>query len=731
MVDAERVALAGVLEQTGKETLSVQPGFLRSALLKETFFPTDKLALPWEICEAVINSAVEPVLGYLELIKARGRTGAPIPIERLRKVTAQVSDSRLWDAMATLDEANCKWVIESAPTLSADIKRAALHYIPTRIIPTLLGAAVGETRPLNAYPEADLRLLEEWISGGWSDAAERRRTLFDSAISWLKVGGDAGVTLSAVRLSFGLNYRETDSDPSDSNTFRIRDALLPLNTARVVFDQWRIFLRELGSMDAVPWSGVTAVVDSWLRSGPRRGGDMPDDYAAFLLSSTTQMIGDLLPFAGDNQAVLRWLYFRAQKLGMVIVPCPVLPEFLTLFPNEPFDGDWEESERERISDAQELAVQWKDRPIRDIVGDLSEWEKQAEGLGGVCPQMTTIFTAKLAEIRVLSEEELSFVIRNGSSRTAASLVEAAVLQGQMTSEHFRESLDRPELYGILIQYTLTGKAPSLYESLQPHMPRWEQLIESLCLRGEVADEMLGRLLLHEDGHLRREVAFHMFRAKRSIPSSLRSSWGVVVVQSLIEFADEHENDHPYDLVEILAFDSSIAPAVLNGILNSGSQIHGYSAGELMSQLVAPLGKVERRLLLHRCRHLAYSPLPHLLVGKDEDLYRELLDITELKGSYSKALIGDPNEGNWTALAKVALAAGHSHQDISCAVNSGGYSWSGGLSTYYQEWVDRFGKLRLNPDSDIQQIADEGLKWSQAQRNAERRSERREEIHGAD
>ena len=79
--------------------------------------------------------------------------------------------------------------------------------------------------------------------------------------------------------------------------------------------------------------------------------------------------------------------------------------------------------------------------------------------------------------------------------------------------------------------------------------------------------MLERLLQHKDNHLRREVAFHMFRAKRSVPPSLRTSWRGVIVQSLIEVADGYDANHPYDLDRILAFDPSIAPTVLYGVLD--------------------------------------------------------------------------------------------------------------------------------------------------------------------
>jgi len=111
-VQAQRIALAGVLEQTGKEILCVQPSFLRSALIKTTFFPTSGVALPWEICRALIESSSDPVVGYLELVSARGFAGAAISDELLHSLATQLDDSRFWEALAELDQRNCDWVLE-------------------------------------------------------------------------------------------------------------------------------------------------------------------------------------------------------------------------------------------------------------------------------------------------------------------------------------------------------------------------------------------------------------------------------------------------------------------------------------------------------------------------------------------------------------------------------------------------------------------------------------------
>ena len=51
--------------------------------------------------------------------------------------------------------------------------------------------------------------------------------------------------------------------------------------------------------------------------------------------------------------------------------------------------------------------------------------------------------------------------------------------------------------------------------------------------------------------------------------------------------------------------------------------------------------------------------------------------------------------------------------------------------YYQEWVDRFKKLREHPDPDIQRIADEGIQWSSAGRDAQLKAEKKEVIYGWD
>jgi len=384
---------------------------------------------------------------------------------------------------------------------------------------------------------------------------------------------------------------------------------------------------------------------------------------------------------------------------------------------------------DRIRDVRKLAEEWRDRPFIEVIKNLIEWEKQASTFDRVWPQMTPTLTAKLAEIRNLNPEELDLAINSLPPQSLDPFINAAIRNGNITENQYQQLLVRPELQGILIKYALTDIAPKLYEELEPSMPQWEGLIESLCLRGDIKEEVLLRLLGHENSHLRAEIAFCMFRSDRQIPQALQLHWHKTIVEALVHLANRHDLDIPYDLEKLLAYDTTIATAVLEGILESNNPVHSFRASRLISVIISPLDKKERLAILHRSKHLSHSALPEVVVAQDPDLYRELLKIPQLKCFYLLPLDGNPNEGNWTELAKIAIAEGISCAEIAHAVQCKGFSWSGKLSLYYQEWIDRFELLNKTKDSDLQQVAQEGLKWSRTCYDIELKRERSEEFHG--
>lgn len=463
---------------------------------------------------------------------------------------------------------------------------------------------------------------------------------------------------------------------------------------------------------------------------------LPDDFQEFLRISTERIVCDLVPLAANNQAALRWLYLAGKRLE-TSEPIPVQAEFMVLFPERPWGDEREDLEQKQRQAAEDLAECWKDRPFADIVRDLVAWQKQMEALGPIWPQLIPVFAEKLAEIRSLSSQELEVATDGFSAEAVRPFWNHAVAEGNFSEHLFSRAMARTDLHGLLIAFAVTGKTPSHYGDLEPHMPNYQGLIGTRCLRGEVSQEILQRLLQHENTDLRGEVALEMFRADGNpkISPALHEAWRTSILELLVKLVVEGAHYGPHDLEEILQYDDSIAESVVEGLINAGDQHYLSLAEEMLAKLVDPLSREQRKALLLQCKHLPYSPLPGLLVGADSDIFREMLGLPELRACYPRVLADNPEneewKKNWIDLAQVALGSGLSPTDIAHAMHSNGFGWSGHLSSLYQRWIDRYNELSKHSDPGIRQVASEGIKWATANRDRERQSERREEIYGRD
>jgi hypothetical protein len=725
-----RTALAGILREVRKDVLAVEPDFLRSALLKSCFFPGAAPGLPSNLCRSLIEVSEEPPLGYLELAHAKARAEAAIGDAELREITSKVDDLQLWEAMAWIDSSNCRWVIETKNELSANIKRAALHYHPANIIPAMLTSAAADKRPLNAFPQADMRLLEDWVTAGdGANGISRRKMMFKTVTKWLKDGGDINAAMIALSFVFNLNCQVSDSDPADPSILRWRNWLLCLDDAKKVFELWNDLISLLKSLKPIPWMQVVKIVENWLRSDRPRGNVMPEEYLEFIRESSSRMVTDLADLARENQAALRWVHLKSKRLGFSIADLSLSPEFMVLFPEERLAGDWKEVQRQQIAAVETLVEKWRVKPFAEVVGTLSEWETQVESFGRVWPQMTAEFCERLGVAYVPTDEELSLAIAKLTGQTLAPFLEMAVSGGTIKKQHLKQCLRRGDLEGVLVSFVLLGKVPELYDELQSKFGMWKSLIEARCLRAEVPNEVLRRLLNHADATVKFETALGMFRSRdrKPIPDELLDLWKDAIIEGLALYPSGGIDDVPYDLESILLFEPHIRKPALDKILASGNGFHGLQTDSLLSQLVAGLDKQERRELLEQCKRLSHSLLPTLLVARDAEVYKKLLEIPELKHFHLDPLCGDPNDSSWAALAKVALAAGYSPKELAFSVNSHGFSWTGHLSNYYKQWVQSFTQLSSQGDKELKEVAAEGLKWATSARDIERAREKMEAI----
>ena len=649
-----------------------------------------------------------------------------------------MDDSRLWTALAWLDANNCNWILENqekyADIYSADIKRAALHYIPDIILPRLLTVATGDKRPLHSFPEADMRLILDWIQQGWNEeGVRRRRILFDAVTAWFNSGADIPTAFEAIRAVFDLKYENTESDPADSRTLHIRSGAISLDAAKKVFELWPRFLQIIRAQQNIPWPKLIQILNQWSGQYIGMGHQMSPDYCDFLGECFKQMILDLLPLAGVNQAANRWFFLKAKKRRIELGQCPVSEEFLILYPEEDYDGDYHAWEVKQSEIVQGLVDRWKDRSIYEVISTFVKWQQQVEETCAVHTNTPQIFCQILAASRKYSAEELNWIIENLPTQYLGSFISSAINDGLLTGSNLDLCLSRKDLAWHLAEPVLRGKMPELYDQVSEHFPAQHFWIGGLCARGEVPQNILERLLGHKNSRLRFTIASELCRpdVKRLISESFDSLWRRAVVESLTEIltSDNYEHDlYLHKLELILKKDPSIAFEVLLAVLPQRTFLL-MRGNRHLYEMVDKLNYEQRKTLLPLCKDLFHSDLPALLVHGDLNLYNDLLANDKLQSYHLNLLAGDPTTDTWAIFAKAALKKGYNHAKVMYATQGDGFSWSGNMSGYYQQWVDRFEKLKKSDDPDLQQIGDEGLKWAIPNRDACLRSEKKEQIFG--
>ncbi len=728
----DRVALAGVLEQTGPYMLAVQPAFLRAALIAREFLPSNGAGLGWELLTELVEGAVDRVSGYLEVIRARAVAGAQLDDDALREIAEKLDDYRIWRSLAWLDPNNCQWVLSKYEP-DPEIKKAALHHVPERILPLMLSAATRETRDLNSAPEADMRLIEEWIESEdqKSPSLRKRSILLTETIDWLSSGkGNSQTALEAIARAFDLTFNQTDLDPTKLNTITLRRGLVPTEVVEGIFEFWPKIFRVFQSQSKIPWHAITQIVEKWSRASPP-SGEMSAEYSEVLNKSARKMVSDLIPLAKGNNAASRWLRLEAQRYGVNLNECTVEEDFIALYPDDRFEADRENQQAEQIGKVKDLVKRWLSRPISEVVWTFREWSDQIEELGGIYSEMPSEFCTEFAKNTELTAADLELVLKVLKPQHALPFVRNAILARKYEESHIEYCLSKSELCSVLIQFSLRGQTPELYDRIENRLVGFRHLLGGLCVRCEIPEDTLRRLLQHSGPVVRFEVALGMFRSKNppTISEPVKALWRTAVVNGLFEMLIEGHPERIYDLSKIVYFDPSMAPEVLEDFLSSGPTFHGINLQHSLSNLVQHLTREQRRDLLPKCSVLSHSALPDLLVGSDIELFKDMLAMKELQHFHLGSLQGDPTDPEWIRRAKLALEADYSHEALASETRGGGYSWSGNLSDMYQQWVDRFEKLKVTGDPDLVRIAGAGLGWAIPARDRQLQAERKEAIFG--
>ena len=158
--------------------------------------------------------------------------------------------------------------------------------------------------------------------------------------------------------------------------------------------------------------------------------------------------------------------------------------------------------------------------------------------------------------------------------------------------------------------------------------------------------------------------------------------------------------------------------------------------------VAALTREQKRKLIEIMpRSSSVSELVRSLVGRDVDLFRDLLSREELgpvrldplrmdfgSGLHAKNAVRDFDEV-WQQMALMAMEKGFSEEEIFSSTQGSGYSWSGSMSSMYATRMAPFEKLLKTGHPRLQKIGQTGVNNFSPQRDAHLAHEKRAAIKG--
>lgn len=410
------------------------------------------------------------------------------------------------------------------------------------------------------------------------------------------------------------------------------------------------------------------------------------------------------------------------------MPCSIDPVYEILFPEREHDG-LAESHRQQSAAATALAESWAAEPSAEVAERLVRYSAVAAAAGHQWPMFSEHVAQRLAELTPDPVAWARAMIHAG----AAYLLVAPFLRSAVAKQSsgwrllWQECHELTHLRGMAVLVLLSEAAApqSLLDRALEDVAGLSDAIGTACLRREVPEDLLPRLLNHPDSALAGRVAWALWHRdpKGNVPEDLLDDWRIIVVEGL-------ELEEEYTLKEVFESDASIAYDWLtHRVGSSNHEPRGWHEDEPYATGIKQLSREQRQQLIELLRRETYPcEIISLLVGRDADLYRLVLERPDLRFHHLEPLRGDPDEA-WFPLARMAMSAGFSPVEVAWATRGRVWGWEGRGSDMWRKWVEIFRPLTSNPDSAIRLIGDAGVEGAEEGLQRALKAERAEAVYG--
>ena len=611
-----------------------------------------------------------------------------------------------------------------APEMAIHVAYEALRTAPDVIIPSLLSLAEGDTRELHNTPEQPLRLIKDWANSDTVEiegAVDRKRTVIATALKWAADGNDFTTACRACAEVLRTSFESNEMDPGAGMTIHLMSGMLTDEEIEQLHPLWAQLRDAIRLEQRIPWPSLLSLC--WSLVHPSLFGSHPAEAFEGSRRFSETAIADVAELASDHPAILERLNTLRSHLGLEETYS--VPYDYGVLLGDRDSVDWQRDEEERSTQIAALSEEWAADEPGAFAARL-KWLQDEASLAGRTgydrsPRLCHLVAQKIADpgswLVAVSDAGLSpaclLPFLDRAVQEAATGWEDLVLP----------MLNDPstEVSAIDVALRAPGVSDRLWSALASKLPRYGQYIDTLCLRRQVSEDTLRRLLKHDSADVTHATSVGMWTGEThgDIPETLREDWEAAVVAI---------DDDEYWLGEILASSPGVAARWLRARIehDDWAALWELKNVEAACQSLDPAARLD--LLRDLPERFVGDVVGAALVGDSDALYRQVVADGSLGDRWEDPLRRSPDD-LWRRRAEIALDEGKALRDVASASMLRSDGWSGPHSAHLQSKIDDYSRWLDDPDARIREVAKQAIAWFEADRERALADERREAIEG--
>jgi hypothetical protein len=649
-----QLAFGGVVQNVGSDAFCVVPTPLRCVLVKDYFFDRP-VPLP---LDAFLERAGSLEAVFSTLLGAKSR-GAAVPQYILVDMFDKSHGSDVWEEFVWSDQSHAEIVIKRFPSRISTLERCLLAQAPDHMIPKLLEQAIGDDRPLHSTPNHSLRLLEDWVESAPQASGEsiiRRRKVWNQVKICISENPSDTEYLKALKVVLSPHFEDNYLKPGTPSSFVIRSGSVVPEELQEIGKLWPEIAAALRLIDIEDWAPIFEAIDQWVY-WKHPSVQISENHRSERLDTAQQMLKDLIQLCESRPGAQMEVLERATALGLSI-EAQVDEVFTTLFPYDDDDGDWQERGLRQLKAVNELATIWAKQHPSKWSERMTECVKEAKSSGHVYPDYTGHLCKLIAADTKDVLQCLDALTTSGcdSYHLMPFAQKAANDRVSGWEDRFHVFLEREKWRDVAVQVLLP--LPDIQDALVTETIRsaksYPKVVQMQVRGGKIADERVLSLFAIGDSDLSEALAIGIWQMEPAgnISQSYISEWRAAVV------AHVHQD---YYLKQMVDSDPQLAFSWLCD--RAVNRRHGYF-GDAYTIAVNKLSEKQRIEVIDAVVPPAYHAAEVLktVVGDSSVLFEHLLSKSLSVSALLSPLSGTPDP-KWCELAKCALSAGHTPEDL--------------------------------------------------------------------